>query len=283
MVGTGALRGILRYLTVGIAAVAISVAPWLSHVSYAASGGSAATSAALEYLALGDSIAYGYDPTIAYASESGYIGYPTDVGALRSNNVVNASCPGDSSAGFISAEGASVGCPDVRKAHALHVNYNGTELEFATEFLRSHPATNLVTVGIGVNDVYACMVRTSDHCDSELTSTLDAYRTNLGTILGRLRAIYHGPLVLVNYYSQNYQDPTGTSRISRLNAVMAQVAPNYGAIVADEFTAFAAHTAHRGGDGCRAGLLIKGPAGCNGHLTPAGRNLMATTILQALK
>jgi lysophospholipase L1-like esterase len=271
----------------GIAAVAMAVAACPSHASFAASGGSAETSAAPEYLALGDSIAYGFDPRLTYpAPESSYIGYATDVGAARANTVVNASCPGDTSAGFVSPDGVDAGCRYLRAQdpHIMHVTYNSTELDFATDFLRSHPNTNLVTVGIGVNDMYLCMLHTSDRCASELAAPLDAYRTNLGTILGRMRAIYHGPLVLVNYYPQDYQEPTVTPVLARFNAVMAQVAPNYGAIVADEFAAFAAQEAAAGGDGCRAGLLILVPDhGCDVHLTPAGRNVMAATILQALK
>jgi lysophospholipase L1-like esterase len=272
--GTPALRGVPRYLTFGISALAMALTPWQGQAACAARGGSAAPSAAPEYLALGDSIAYGYDPRVKPpATEASYIGYPTDVGAALSDIVVNASCPGDTSAGFVSADGVDVGCRDVHSYHALHVDYSGTELEFATDFLRSHQNTNLVTVGIGINDVYGCMTRTSDRCASEMASTL-----------GRMRAIYHGPLVLVNYYLQYYKVPSLTRLISPLNAIMAQVAPNYGAIIADEFAAFAARTADSGGDGCRAGLMIETPdGGCDAHLTPAGRSLMAATIVQALK
>jgi len=273
-----------RCLTVGIVAAALAVGPWLGGVSSAASGGSAETPAAPEYLALGDSVTYGYDPRLAYPTpESKYIGYPTDVGAALSDTVVNAACSGDTSAAFVSADAPDHGCHALHAAVMLHVNYHGTQLDFATEFLRSHPSTRLVTIGIGLVDYFGCASQTSDHCVGELPSILDSYRKNLGTIMERIRTIYHGTLVLVNYFTMNYQEPIDTGGISKLNAVMAQVGQNYGAIVADTFSAFAAGSAAQGGDGCRAGLLIKTSTGCDVHPTADGRNLMAKTIEAALE
>jgi lysophospholipase L1-like esterase len=285
MVGSPALHGVRRYLTVGVAAVAVSVAPWLSHASFAANSGSVETAEPAEYLALGDSVSYGYDPRITTnPGEASYIGYPTEVGAARHSTVVNASCPGDTSAGVASANGVDAGCRELGvKYHVLHVNYTGTQLDFAVDFLRSHPTTNLVTIGIGGNDYWYCVNHSSDHCKGELAATLNAYRANLGTILERIRTVYRGPLVTVNYVALNYSEPIDTQAIARLNAETARVAPQYGAIVADAFGAFAVKAAGFGGDSCRADLLIRIKDGCDDHLTAAGRSLVAATILKVLE
>ncbi|MGQ0464233.1 MAG: SGNH/GDSL hydrolase family protein [Sporichthyaceae bacterium] len=264
-------------LAVAVVAAALAVAPWSSPASHAG--------AAPEYLGLGDSIPYGFDPNIQGATkESQFIGYPTDLGAALGYTAVNASCPADSAAGFVSMQGEDLGCREKFRGYynILHVDYEVTQQEFATEFLKSHPTTGLVTIQIGLNDLYACMVRTADNCASDVGAVMADYRTNLVTILQGLRAVYGGPLVLVNYHAQYYQHAITTFAPLHVNAVMAEVAPAFGAIVADTYGTFAAATANFGGDGCAAGLLYTYPGGCDSHLAPAGRALVAKTIAAAL-
>ena len=66
--------------------------------------GSAILFAALGgYLALGDSVAFGFDPLVRDFSEAeNFIGYPEALAALLDVEVANASCPGEASGGFIS-------------------------------------------------------------------------------------------------------------------------------------------------------------------------------------
>lgn len=276
MVGAPKLRGIPRLLTVAVSAAALVVAPWTSPASHAGAGA--------EYVALGDSISYGYDPNFPWPfTGKDFVGYPTDVGAARGNTVVNASCPGDTAAGFVSTQGADVGCRSYRASDdILHVDYQGAQLDFATEFLRSHPNADLVTIGIGINDFYSCIVRTTDQCASDLEAVKAEYRTNLATILRQMRTVYDGTTVLVNYPGQ-YYGTSATFVPSLVNAEMAKVAPGFGAVVADTYSAFAAQTAGFNGDSCAAGLMIVGPQGCDSHLTPAGRALVAKTITEAIE
>src|ERR1700692_2390125 len=54
------------------------------------------------YLALGDSVAFGYAPPQAvpapnYANAGSFVGYPEDVAELLGERVSNASCPGETS------------------------------------------------------------------------------------------------------------------------------------------------------------------------------------------
>src|SRR5260370_33649962 len=62
------------------------------------------------YLALGDSIAFGYDPTVTAPTPAKYTGYPEIVAQienlLQSKKEVNAACPGETSGSFM------VGPPD---------------------------------------------------------------------------------------------------------------------------------------------------------------------------
>jgi len=279
MAGATRRRRISRLLTGAVTGAALVVAPWTSATSSYAT-------AAPEYLALGDSIAYGHDPRIQGATtEKQFIGFPEELSVARGNTVVNASCPGDTAAGFVSAEGKDIGCREFREYYKiLHVDYHVPQLEFATEFLRTHPTTELVTIQIGLNDVYECITRTPDYCVAEIDSVMAQYRTNLTTILDRVRAVYGGRIVLVGYHAQYYQIASTTFAPVHVNTVMAEVGPTFGAILADTYGAFAAHTANFGGDSCKAGLLIVDSKGvCDFHLSPAGRALAAQTIADAIE
>ena len=72
------------------------------------------------YLALGDSVAFGFNPLVN--NEVGVSGYPEALGKLLDVPVKNAACPGEASPGFIAADGADNGCRDNRKAYSLHTD-----------------------------------------------------------------------------------------------------------------------------------------------------------------
>ena len=97
------------------------------------------------YLALGDSLAYGYQPDLNYNQ-----GYADDFFSnLKSHgvkNYVNMSCPGESSSTFMHA-----GCP---YAFMHKYFYPGAQLAAAVKFLQNHVGqVSPVTLGIGANDV----------------------------------------------------------------------------------------------------------------------------------
>ena len=97
---------------------------------------------------------------------------------------------------------------------------------------------------------------------------------------------YHHKLVALTYYSLNYSDPIGTSVISQVNQVVAARTLAWKGIVADGFGAFAAASTAFGGDTCAAGLrivLTTSPLTCDIHPTPAGRDLLAQAIVNALR
>lgn len=249
------------------------------------------------YLALGDSVAFGYRPSGAtpppnYNDPSSFVGYPEDLGRALQMKVVNASCPGETTASMIAVGAQSNGCENsvgstigYRSFFPLHVNYSGTQLAFAVNYLEHH-STELVTIDIGANDAFVCEATTSDHCTSsaELEGLVTQIKDNLATIYGEIRdeAHYTGPLVALSYYSLNYSNGLDNAESQFLNAAIASVTKRFGGIMANGFGAFKVASARFGGDPCAAGLLVKVSGGCNIHPSAAGHLLLAGAIAQAL-
>ncbi len=107
-----------------------------------------------DYLALGNSVAFGTNPLLDRSNADNFIGYPTPVAAALTETLTNASCPGETSSHFISLAGTDNGCGAYRLTFPLHVAYSTTELEFADGFLQSHLQTLAVSIDIGANDLF---------------------------------------------------------------------------------------------------------------------------------
>ena len=247
------------------------------------------------YLALGDSIAFGYRPApwADYRNPADFTGYPEDLAATLKLNLVNAACPGETSASMINPGAPSNGCetnvrggPGYRAMFPLHVSYRGSQLSFAVHYLQQHPGTQLVTIGIGANDLFRCQVVTADHCGgSDLGPTLAGVTSNLDIILGALRnqAHYQHRLVVLTYYAEKYDDPASITPIEALNAAIAGPAARHSAVLADGFAAFGAAAAQDGGDTCAAGLRVKlASGGCDLHPSARGAQVLATAIQEAI-
>jgi hypothetical protein len=74
--------------------------------------------------------------------------------------------------------------------------------------------------------------------------------------------------------------------ISQVNQVVASRTLAWGGIIADGFGAFAVASTAYGGDTCAAGLRIvvsSTPLTCDIHPSPAGRDLLAQAIVNALR
>jgi hypothetical protein len=243
------------------------------------------------YLALGNSVAFGFNPLLDRSNADNFIGYPTPVAAALKENLTNASCSGETSSHFISLSGSDHGCGAYRANFPLHVAYSGTQLAFTDAFLQSHPMTLVVSIDIGANDLFVLL----DACGGNagciqagLPGMLATLSANLDTIYGHIRNLdgYHHKLVALTYYSLNYSDPTGTFLISQVNQVVAARTLAWGGIVADGFGAFAAASTAFGGDTCAAGLrivVLSSPLTCDIHPSPAGRDLLAQAIVNALR
>ncbi len=249
------------------------------------------------YLALGDSVAFGYVPPQAvpapnYSDPRSFVGYPEDVARALHIPVSNASCPGETTASFLVPGAPSNGCENspgssvgYRTEFPLHVQYRGTQMQYALRYLAVHRDTRLVTIDIGANDVFLCEETTADACASpaELAAVLQEIQANLTTIYTLIRDVahYHGLLVALTYYSLSYSNPPSAQEVGTeaLNSVIASVTEKFGGKVADGFAAFEGPSAAFGGSACAAGLLIKLPDGtCNIHPSPAGHRLLAQAI-----
>ncbi len=234
------------------------------------------------YLALGDSVAFGYNPLAA--DRSAVSGYPELLADRIGLPVTNASCPGEATGGFLSPVGNDNHCRENRQAYALHAEYDGTQLKFALEFLASHPNTQLVTIDIGGNDAgkleNTCAGDTACVLGGFLGMITD-YGHNLDQIFGELRKVYDGPIVALGIYNPYPGDTIAQYGLERLNSELAAHAARFADItIADGMHMFDSAS---GGDPCKAGLLIGMPDGtCDVHPTPAGHALLADAIQAVL-
>ena len=87
-------------IAVGMAGIVPALPAWAGSVTGPAANGT--------YLALGDSVAFGYVPPQAvpapnYRSAHSFVGYPEDVAQALRVRVWNASCPGETTASMLTA------------------------------------------------------------------------------------------------------------------------------------------------------------------------------------
>ena len=115
----------------------------------------AASSRPQTYLALGDSLAFGFSPLADPTSAGNFVGYPSKVAAALKLRLTNAACPGETSSHLVDLAGTDNNCGLWRANFPLHATYTTTQLAFADAFLKSHPKTLVVSIDIGANDVQA--------------------------------------------------------------------------------------------------------------------------------
>jgi lysophospholipase L1-like esterase len=289
------VSGVGRLIGIGLAGTAMVAAASLMPALPASATPVTGPAANGTYLALGDSVAFGYVPPQAvpapdYRDPRSFISYPEDVARALHIRVSNASCPGETTASLFVPGAPSNGCENspgpaagYRTQFPLHVRYSGTQMQYALRYLAVHRHTRLVTINIGANDVFLCQETTADACAStaEFQAVLQEIQANLTTIYTLIRDVahYHGLLVALTYYSVSYSDPAEVAGTEALDSVIASVTEKFGGRVADGFAAFEGPSAAFGGSPCAAGLLIKLPDGtCNVHPSPAGHLLLARAI-----
>jgi lysophospholipase L1-like esterase len=287
--------GVRRLIGIGLAGTAMVAAVSLIPALPAAAAPLHGAGGNGTYLALGDSVAFGYVPPKAvsppdYLDPSSFVGYPEDVAQALHIPVSNASCPGETTASFYIPGAQSNGCENspgssvgYRTEFPLHVQYAGTQMLYALRYLATHRNTRLVTINIGANDVFLCQETTADKCASpaELQAVLKKIEVNLAIIYFLIRDVarYHGPLVALTYYSLSYTDPTQVAGTEALDSAIASVTEKFGGKVADGFAAFEGPSLAAGGTPCAAGLLVQvSGGGCDVHPTPAGHQLLAEAI-----
>lgn len=251
------------------------------------------------YLALGDSVAFGLNlslflPSQPPPSPQAFKGYPEFLAEAEhlanSKKEANASCPGESSASFITAGAPDYGCygegpdgePPFKFSVGLHTNYSGSQLAFAVSELSSNKHIDLVTLGIGSNDVLILLRNCKNDPDCVGTGIAGVYSTfaqNLAFILSQIRAHYEGTLILVKYYSPS---PALDRLAIALNSTMEAAAAPFHVRFADGFSAFKEASAAFGGDACAAGLLVTLSGTCDIHPNAAGQRVLALAVQAVL-
>ena len=290
-------RGFVKRRAVVASLAAIAAVLWF----LGASTGAAVAPLQHHYLALGDSITFGYvshpartlDGDDPFSNPDNFAGYPAYVGAALGLQTVNAACPGETSTSIMTFGTPDAGCASYSAAHPLHVDYAGlTQLQFAQAFLQANPDTRLVTIAIGINDVGLAVPRcggiAKTSClERAVPSVLSTLRSNLTTIVRALRATgSHATFVLLNYYALEYKNARTTGIVRSLDATIAQVGADEHVRVADSFDIFKRATDATDGDACVSGLFGPGPSTlgpCDIHPTEAGQRLLANAVESAVR
>ncbi len=238
-----------------------------------------------DYLALGDSVPFGYSPLIPIGSDPRqYVGYPQLAAPELRLKVTDLACPGQTTGGFLSLAGDDNGCFVFRQYASLHTDYPGSQLEAALAFLATHPRTRLVSLMLGGNDLRLCQTTTADGCTSpqEVAATVQSAATHLAAALAQIRRVYHGPLITVTYYATDFANPGEVATIAALDSALSAVTASFGGTTADGFTPFLRASARFGGSACAAGLLVVLPTGgCDIHPSPRGAQLLARALVKA--
>jgi lysophospholipase L1-like esterase len=224
--------------------LAVAVAAAGALVLASATAGSAAPSptgsanARGYYLALGDSLAAGYQPDRG-SDPTG--GYADDVLAgIRATqpktSLVNLACPGERSTTMVSG--------------GICAYDEGSQLDQALAFLHAHGRfTRVVTVQIGANDVQRCVDRATLAIDAVcIQGGMADVATYLPMMLGKIRAeAPNAQVVVLNYYNPFLAAwVLGNTQLAQqsavlqgtLNAIIAAAAAGSGATLADVAGAF---------------------------------------------
>lgn len=206
------------------------------------------------YLALGDSLAFGFQlgkflqekATGTYDPATFNTGYVDDFAANLATvspgvQTVNLSCPGESTVTF---SGSCV--YHVVAGNALHVSYSGSQEAFALAFLEAHRGqVSPVTITLGANDfnplLQSCGGPTNIACVAAgVPAVLNQVEANMDQILGSIRAAAPDTeIIVMQYYNPFAVLSTDTSAfVLALNGVLAQAATSHGARLADAFAPF---------------------------------------------
>jgi lysophospholipase L1-like esterase len=195
------------------------------------------------YMALGNSLSFGYQPNFDFSS-----GFADDIyNDLRKANVtgvVNYACAGETTDTMI--HGGCVG----RIAH--HGSYTGSQLQAAIDFLtaeRNQGRVSPITLEIGSNDVMpdwdssTCSIKAGANVQADLDK-MDANLTQviLPRLINALQApknAGNGDLHLLNYYNPFAKEcPDSAKFVHELNDHLAADAAKLRVRVVDVYTKF---------------------------------------------
>lgn len=188
------------------------------------------------YLALGDSIAYGFQPTKANATRaSAFRGY-VDAFAARLRKlspqieVVNYSCPGESSVTFARSR-----CPTLPGAK-LHDPYRGPQLKAALSFVRAHPGqVSPITLTLWGNDLAPLSAK-----GRRARAAIASFAPRFAAIVRQLRAAApDADIIVTGAWNPEANGLAQTTPLYRsVDAAIRRAATGSRARVANMFSAF---------------------------------------------
>jgi lysophospholipase L1-like esterase len=233
------------------------------------------------YLALGDSIAYGFQPTKANAArpsafDSGYV----DVFAARLRKlspkikVVNYGCPGESSVTFTRG-----GCPTLAEGVKLHDPFRGSQLKAAVSFLRAHPGqVSPITLTLWGNDLAPLSAK-----GKRAPSAIASFASRFNAILQQLRAAAPTAEIIVTGAWNPEADrlKQATTLYRRLGANIDRAAAGSRARVANMFAALNGSGNVQTQKARLCALTFFCSKGGDPHPTDAGYRAMANAFMAA--
>ncbi len=231
------------------------------------------------YLALGDSLAFGFQPNLDYSH--GYTDYfYSNLKSHGSSTYVNMSCPGETSTTMING---TCPVPILRK-----YPYIGSQLQAAVNYLRQHAGqVSPVTLDIGANDVDGDINYSTCVISSTATTDLQTMDNNLTqVILPQLAAAMTvngqrtGDLLMMNYYDP-YQNhcPNSVPFAQMLNQHLAADASGYATMV-DVFDAFGGATVPNPNLCTYTWMCSSYPTSLSIHATTTGYQVIANAFEQ---
>lgn len=277
----GSMRHAKRLAVLVVAIVASGVGATSAHASES-------RDRARGYVALGDSVAFGFSPLLTdpWVPEQ-FVGYPELIGDRTGWPVTNLACPGQTAQALVSLTAVDNGCFDARAQASdadfslLHTDYPGTQLDAALTAVRSATPPSLISVQGGGNEIVICELSGVPDPQQCMNDYMPRVAASLRRVVTRLRgAGFRGQIVLVSYFLL----PGLEAPLRRLNGTIARAARAEDVAFADASARFDAYARDHGGDLCATGLLIALPDGsCDLHPTRTGQELLADSVLAAAR
>jgi lysophospholipase L1-like esterase len=233
------------------------------------------------YLALGDSIAYGFQPTKKPGSRASVFntGY-VDVFAARLRklspkiHIVNYGCPGESTMTFTRG-----GCEGLKDGFKLHNPFHGSQLKAAESFLRAHRGqVSPITVTLWGAELLPLSAR-----GKRAPRAIASFGSRFATILARLRTAAPNAEIIVTGAWNPEADrlAKGESLYRSLDATIKRTAAGSRVRVANMFKALNGSGNVKSQKARLCSLTFFCAKGGDPHPTNAGYRAMAAAFVTA--
>ncbi len=233
------------------------------------------------YLALGDSIAYGFQPDKANAGarpsdfDTGYVDlFAAQLRKLSPKiQVVNYGCPGETTVTFTRG-----GCPWLAEGNKLHDTFRGSQLKAAESVIKAHPGeVSPITVTLWGNDLAPLSAK-----GKGAPRAIASVAARLNVALQRLRAAApDAEIIVTGAWNPEADQLKKTEPLYRsLDTAIARAAAKSGAHVANTFAVFngsGSVRAQRARLCARSFICSQGDV----HPTDAGYRAMADAFMTA--